>query len=53
MSARQRIDVRSVAVIAVGYFAGLAAWPRLHGPFLDRRFLPAGWSLSASRPRRS
>ena len=42
MSARQRIDVRSVAVIAAGYFAGLAAWPRLPGPFLDQALFARG-----------
>ena len=42
MSERQRIDVRSVAVIAAGYFAGLAAWPRLPGPFLDQALFARG-----------
>lgn len=35
MSARPTIDVRSVAVIAAGYLAGLIAYPRLPGPFLE------------------
>jgi len=37
MALKQRIDARAIAVVAAGYLAGLVAYPRLPGPFLDQR----------------
>jgi hypothetical protein len=36
MAARPSLDTRSVAVIVIGYVAGLIAYPRLPGPFLEQ-----------------
>ena len=37
MALKQRIDARAIAVVAAAYLAGLVAYPRLPGPFLDQR----------------
>jgi hypothetical protein len=37
VTARQTVDVRSIAVVAAGYLVGLAAYPSLPGPFLEQR----------------
>ena len=37
MALKQPIDARAIAVVAAGYLVGLAAYPRLPGPFLDER----------------
>jgi len=37
MAVKQRIHARSFAVLAMGYLAGLIAYPKLPGPFLDQR----------------
>jgi hypothetical protein len=37
VAARRSVDARSLAVVAAGYLAGLAAYPRLPGPFLDQQ----------------
>lgn len=42
MSARHSIDGRSVAVIAIGFIAGLVALPRLPGPFLEQALFARG-----------
>jgi SdpI/YfhL protein family len=36
MSARRSLDARSIAVIVIGYVAGLIAYPKLPGPFLEQ-----------------
>jgi uncharacterized membrane protein len=35
MSANRNISFRSIAVIAIGFIAGVIAYPRLPGPFLE------------------
>ena len=42
MAARRSIDVRSIAVIAIGFIAGLAALPRLPGEFLQQALFARG-----------
>jgi hypothetical protein len=37
VTAKPTVDARSVAVVAGGYLAGLAAYPRLPGPFLEQQ----------------
>lgn len=37
MTAKRSIDARAMAAIAAGYLAGLAAYPRLPGPFLEQQ----------------
>jgi immunity protein, SdpI family len=37
MALKQPIDARAIAVVAAGYLVGLAAYPRLPGPFLHER----------------
>ena len=45
MIAKRHLHSRSIAVIAAGFIAGIVAYPRLPGPFLERalfaRFLVA------------
>jgi hypothetical protein len=37
MAVKRHIHARSFAVLAMGYLAGLIAYPKLPGPFLDQR----------------
>jgi uncharacterized membrane protein len=37
MTAKRRLDARALGVLAIGYLIGLAAYPKLPGPFLDER----------------
>jgi hypothetical protein len=37
MSVKRNIHARSIAVLAIGYIAGLVAYPKLPGPFLQQR----------------
>jgi uncharacterized membrane protein len=36
MTVKRHIDARSIAVLVMGYLAGLIAYPKLPGPFLDQ-----------------
>ena len=37
MAARRTVDARAVAVLALGYLAGVIAYPSLPGPFLHQQ----------------
>ena len=54
MGEKRRVRAGAIAVLGMGYFLGLIAFPNLPGPFLDERLSAReSWWRSRCRPRPS
>jgi uncharacterized membrane protein len=49
MTARRRVDARSIAVLVTGFLVSLIAYPKLPGPFLDQALF-ARWQVAFTLP---